>query len=166
MFGRASPVSHKRGPSRTRSLAHLLPLNLRNVAPDFCPDFASDARLTDDMMADCEWVYRSRGAIRETMRLKLAALGALILLCLICAGCPDESQQQSSRNAHPRSVAMTEYSSGSGALACAGAAIIAAFLCRRKEAGWPWRSANQQLSRQEQVHTASDEGALVERRQS
>lgn len=68
------------------------------------------------------------------MRLKLGALAALILLCLICAGCPNESQQQAqqSRNAHPRSVAVAEYGSASSELACVGAAIIAAFLCRRK----------------------------------
>jgi hypothetical protein len=68
------------------------------------------------------------------MRLKLGALAALILLCLICAGCPNESQQQAqqSRNAHPRSVAVAEYGSAASELACAGAAIIAAFLCKRK----------------------------------
>jgi hypothetical protein len=69
------------------------------------------------------------------MRLKFAALAALILLCLICAGCPDESQQQASRNTHPRSVAVAEYGSASGVLVCAGAAILAAFLCKRKEPG-------------------------------
>jgi hypothetical protein len=66
------------------------------------------------------------------MRLKLAALAPLILLCLICAGCPDESQQQLSRNAHPRSVALGEYGSASSQLVCAGAVILAAFLCKRK----------------------------------
>jgi len=69
------------------------------------------------------------------MRFKLAALASLILLCLICAGCPDESQQQSSRasRGHPRSVVVAEYGSASSDLVCAGAAILAAFLCKRKK---------------------------------
>jgi hypothetical protein len=72
------------------------------------------------------------------MRLKLAALASLFLLCLICAGCPNESQQQlqqSYRNAHPGSVAVTDYGSVSSELICAGAAILAAFLCKHRDAG-------------------------------
>ena len=46
-------MSHKRGPSHTRS--HL-PLNLRNISPDLYSDLASDARLIDDKVAEREWV--------------------------------------------------------------------------------------------------------------
>jgi hypothetical protein len=111
---------------------------LRIISPDLCFDFASDARLTDDMVPEREWVYQLRNAPGRTMRLKLAALASLILLCLICAGCPDESQQQSSRishGAHPGAVAVAEYSSAPSELGCAGAAILAAFLCKRKKTG-------------------------------
>jgi len=111
----------------------------RNVSPTLRLDVASEARLIGDMAAKPDWVYRFRRATGTTARLKLAALASLILLCLICAGCPDESQQQSSsgtsRSAHPSSVAVAENSSASIDLVCAGVAILAAFLCKRKDAG-------------------------------
>jgi hypothetical protein len=113
------------------------PAKLRKISPDPCLDFASDARLIDDVVGEGEWVYRLRSGTGGTMRLKFAALAALSLLCLICTGCPDESQQQSStsRSTHPGSVAVAEYSSAPSELGCAGGAILVAFLRKRKEAG-------------------------------
>jgi hypothetical protein len=109
---------------------------LRTIFPDLCLDFASDARRMDETMAKPKWVYSLQGATARTMRLKLAALASVVLLCLICAGCPDESQQQQlSHSAHPHSVTLAEHSSASSELGCAGAAILAAFLLKRKEAG-------------------------------
>ena len=134
MFGRDSTVSHEPDPSHTRSLPHFLPLNLGTIYRDLGLDVASDARLIDDKMAEREWVCRLRGATGGFTQLKLAALASLILLCLICAGCPDESQQQQQayRNAHPHSVAVAEQNSASTELGCAGAAILAAFLFKRR----------------------------------
>jgi hypothetical protein len=135
MFGMNSPVSHKRDPSHTRMLPRSVPLTLRNIFVDFCPDVTSGAQLREEVVAVRKPVYRPQNTVGKTMQLKLAALAALILLCLICAGCPDESQQELSRNTHPRSVAVAEYGSASTELVCAGAAILAAFLWKRKEAG-------------------------------